>query len=357
MFRYLYLIIPFLFSCKTAKQPVSVTPASDPAALKPLVVTEKVFDDSDDPAIYIDRDNLTNSLILGTDKHSKNGGIYVFGLDGKIDRSRTKTGMKRVNNIDIAYGLNTPQGRIDIAVATERDINSIRVLKLPSMEFADNGGIPVFEGDSSRYPMGIALYTRPSDGRIFAIVGRKSGPAEGYLFQYELVADDRGMVSGRLVRKFGKYSGKKEIESIAVDNESGYVYYSDEQVGIRKYYADPEKGDEELAVFGQGEYLEDNEGISIYKLKNGRGYILVSDQSANRFNIYPREGADADPHLHKRITAVSFSTSNSDGSDVTNVSLPGFPGGLFVAMSDNGTFQFYSWRQIAERAGMEEAAR
>ncbi len=68
------------------------------------------------------------------------------------------------------------------------------------------------------------------------------------------------MVSAKLIRKFGRFSGKKEIESIAVDNELGYVYYSDEQFGIRKYYADPEKGDNEVAVFGQGDYKEDNEG-------------------------------------------------------------------------------------------------
>jgi myo-inositol-hexaphosphate 3-phosphohydrolase len=51
--------------------------------------------------------------------------------------------------------------------------------------------------------------------------------------------------------------------------------------------AEPEKGSYESAVFGQGECKEDSEGISIYKFDNGTGYILVSDQSANCFNIYP----------------------------------------------------------------------
>ncbi len=49
------------------------------------------------------------------------------------------------------------------------------------------------------------------------------------------------MVKGTLVRKFGLFSGKKEIESIAVDDALGYVYYSDEGYGVRKYYADPSK--------------------------------------------------------------------------------------------------------------------
>lgn len=326
----------------------------DTSAIKPLVVTDTVFDDSDDPAIWIDSINPANSIVIGTDKHKENGGLYVFDLQGKIDPKRSVTGLKRMNNVDIAYGLIINKQAVDIAVATERDKNNIRIFRLPDMQAIDNGGIPVFVNDSLRHPMGIALYKRPSDQSIFVIVGRKSGPSEGYLEQYLLTGNEKGMVSAKLIRKFGRFSGKKEIESIAVDNELGYVYYSDEQFGIRKYYADPEKGNNELTVFGQGDYKEDNEGISIYKFADGTGYILVSDQSANRFNIYPREGSKTNPNEHKRITSVLVSTNQSDGSDITSVSLPGFKGGLFVAMSTDKTFQFYSWTSIAQKAGLRE---
>ncbi len=321
--------------------------------LKPAIVTDTVFEDSDDPAIWINPNNPSESIILGTDKHDSNGGIYVFRLNGKIDRSRTVTGMSRVNNIDIAYGLSIAKGKVDIAVATERGKNTIRIVSLPDMQFIDNGGIPVFEGEKERSPMGIAIYKNPTSQLMYAIVGRKSGPSEGYLYQYQLKVNGDGIIVGELVRKFGKYSGKKEIESIAVDNELGYVYYSDEQVGIRKYYADPAKGNQELALFGQNEFKEDNEGISIYKFNDGTGYILVSDQSANKFNIYSREGLKEQPHVHPRITSVNVSTDQSDGSDVTSTSFPGFKGGLFVAMSTNKTFQYYRWTDIAKKAGLK----
>lgn len=341
-------VILFAFACKN--EPAQ----NDEAALKPTVVTDTVFDDSDDPAIWIDSVNPSNSIIIGTDKHKENGGLYVFGLDGKIDRNRSVTGLKRMNNVDIAYGLILNGTKTDIAVATERDRNSIRIFRLPDMAAIDSGGIEVFVKDSLRHPMGIALYKRPADNAIFAIVGRKSGPAEGYLEQYLLSDNGHGVVKGTLVRTFGKFSGKKEIESIAVDNELGYVYYSDEQFGIRKYYADPEKGNEELAVFGKGDFKEDNEGISIYKFNDGTGYILVSDQSANRFNIYAREGRNNQPHNHSLIKSVPVSTDQSDGSDVTSFTLPGFKGGLFVAMSTDKTFQFYPWEIIAKKAGLKE---
>jgi 3-phytase len=196
--------------------------------------------------------------------------------------------------------------------------------------------------------MGIALYKRPEDGVIFAIVGRKNGPDEGYLWQYRLEDGGDGRVRGILERKFGAFSGNKEIEAIAVDDALGYVYYSDENTGIRKYHADPRKGSEELALFGTDGFTEDREGIAIYSIDKRRGYILVSDQQANRFNIYRREGKPGSPHDHALITSVITVTNECDGCEVTPVPLGNeFPHGLFVAMSDNKTFQFYDWDDVA----------
>lgn len=345
----LFVCLFIILSCTSTKQ----NNIAQEQPIKPVIVTDTVYKDSDDPAIWINTNNPSESLILGTDKDNENGGVYAFGLDGHIIKNKTTTHLKRINNIDIAYGLDINGKSADIAVATERGRNFIRVFALPSMDLIDDGGIPVFEDSKQKDPMGIALYKNPVTKKIYAIVGRKTGPAEGYLYQYLLETTTNNSVKASLVRKFGKYSGKKEIESIAVDNELGYVYYSDEQVGVRKYYADPEKGNEELALFGVGEFKEDNEGISIYKFDDGTGYILVSDQGADKFNIYPREGSPSNPHEHKRITAIPVSTSVSDGSDITSVSLPGFSGGLFVAMSTDKTFQYYRWTDIAKRAKLK----
>jgi 3-phytase len=48
------------------------------------------------------------------------------------------------------------------------------------------------------------------------------------------------------------------------------------------------------------------------------------------------------------MKVVKVSTNESDGSDVTSIALGAqFPEGLFVAMSDNKTFHYYSWKDIA----------
>lgn len=313
--------------------------------VKPVIVTERVEGDSDDPAIWIDPADSNHVLIVGTDKGSPagDGGLYAFDLQGKIIGRVLQ--LDRPNNVDVGY-LKGPEGTTSVAVCTERGRHQLRVFRLPDLAPVDNGGIPVFEGESERDAMGIALYTDPTTKTCCAIVGRKSGPADGYLWQYKLDVDASGVVTAQFVRKFGAYSGKKEIESIAVDNELGFVYYSDEGVGVHKYYAHPDSNRRELALFATEGFAQDHEGISIYKHKDGTGYILVSNQQDDSFHVFPREGAPGNRHEHSLVKIIAVSTVESDGSDVTSRALPGFPNGLFVAMTEGGTFQYYRWEDL-----------
>ena len=333
--------IGFFASISCSDKLVSIR--KDP--LKPTIITQKLPHDTDDPAIWINPVDASKSLIIGTDKDTE-GGLYAFDLKGTIvGKSQV---LKRPNNVDIVYGLFINGKKIDIAVTTERETNKIRIFTLPELQAIDNGGISVFEGEELRAPMGIAIYTRKTDNAIFAVVGRKNGPSGTYLWQYQLSDNGKGEVQAKVVRKFGNYSGKKEIEAIAVDNDLGFVYYSDEQFGIRKYYADPALQDNtELAIFGQGDFVSDNEGIAIYNTSKTEGYILVSNQQANTFMVYPREGAKGNKNQHSVIAEIPTNTIECDGADVTNLNLGGsFSQGLFVAMSNGKTFHYYSWEEI-----------
>ncbi len=309
--------------------------------VQPTVITEQVNFDTDDPAIWINPQDASQSLIIGTDKDTE-GGLFVFDLNGKIVNK--VPGLKRPNNVDVEYGFNFQGKKIDIAVTTERQQNKIRIYEVPSMK--EIGAISVFEGETDRDPMGISIYKNPQTEEIFAIVGRKFGPSGTYLWQYKLL-ENNGKVTGEVVRKFGNFSGKKEIESIAVDDELGFIYYSDEGFGVRKYYADPAKGNQELVLFGQKDFKEDVEGISIYDTGNGKGYILISNQQANTFNVYRREGDSGNANQHSRIAEIPVSTKESDGSEVVSVNLgPKFPNGVFVAMTNGKIFHYYDWREF-----------
>jgi 3-phytase len=332
-------LVVALTSCKSSKF-ASILPN----ALKPVVVTQQTPHDTDDPAIWVNPADSTQSLIIGTDKDT-DGGLYVYNLKGEIVNKSEP--LKRPNNVDIAYGFKIGDKTVDIAITTERETNKIRIFSLPDLKPIDNGGIPVFENELERDPMGVSIYTRPSDHAIFVVVGRKTGPSGSYLWQYQL-QEQAGALSASVVRKFGTFSGKKEIEAIAVDNELGFIYYCDEQAGIRKYYADPAKKDDtELAFFGQNDFKADNEGIAIYKNSATTGYILVSNQQKNTFMVYARAGSTDDANHHQLIAEIPTSSIECDGADVTNANLGGrFPKGLFVSMSNGMTFQLYDWNHI-----------
>lgn len=345
IFLYIALLALITISCKDKLAPV------DPNAIQPVIVTEQTEFDTDDPAIWINSSDVSKSLIIGTDKEN-GGGIYAYDLEGKIVAKYTN--MARPNNVDIAYNFLYNNQLIDIVVVTERNAHSIRVFKLPELTPIDQQDLFVFEGETAQEynePMGIALYQK-QEGDInkqYVVVGRKNGPATGYLWQYELV-DTNGKLSIDLVRKFGNYSGKKEIEAIAVDQELGYVYYSDETKGVRKYYADPEKGNEELAFFAQNDAKRDHEGIAIYKKEDDTGYIIISDQQDNSILVYKREGEDNNAHQHNLITKIPVSAIECDGLEVTSLPLnQQFNKGLLVMMSNGKVFHYYDWKMIQDQ--------
>lgn len=313
--------------------------------ITPDVVTETTINDTDDPAIWINPKDASKSIVFGTDKET-NGGIYAFDLEGKIVEDKTIRNIQRPNNVDVEYGFKLNDSTfVDVLAFTEREKQQIRLFSIPDMQPLDGGGFPVFEDVSNlgqRLPMGISLYKSPLDSSMYAIVGRKTGPLDDYLYQYKLTSDS-GVVKADLVRKFGKFSGEKEIEAIVVDDENGFIYYSDEGVCIRKYHAEPSKGKEEISCFGGEHFLEDIEGIAIASYPNGKGYIIVSNQQLGEFNIFSRED-------NSFIKAVNLTTLETDGCEVVTVPLGSkFPNGLFVSMNDEKNFFYHDIGRFLER--------
>jgi 3-phytase len=332
--------------------------------IKPAGMTEQVADDPDDPAIWVHPSDPARSLIIGTNKVMAPGGaLVVFGLDGKI-RQRVAN-LDRPNNVDIEYGLSLSGKDTDIAVAAERLKGQLRVFRIEAdgsgiRDVTSMGNTAVFSWRSGEQaaPMGIALFRRPRDGAIFAIVAPKHGPREGYLGQYRLSDDGQGRVKATFVRYFGRFGGSGEIEAVAVDDALGYVYYADEGDGIHKYYADPDHPDaaKELAHFGRTGYRADREGIGIYTRADGTGYIVSTDQIAgsSEYHLYKREGEPGNPHDHaKEVRIVRGGADSTDGLEVTSRPLgPLFPSGLMVAMNSSGrNFLLYRWEDVMPAAG------
>ncbi|PNW29488.1 phytase [Formosa algae] len=307
--------------------------------IKPTLVSEKTPHDTDDPAIWINKANPEQSIVFGTDKDEVNGGVYAFDLDGKIIKEKSITGLSYPNNVDVEYGFALNDStQIDIMMFTEREKHQIRLFSIPDMTPLDNGGFPVFEDETDlelRRPMGISLYKNPENNKVYAIVGRKKGPTEGYLYQYELTAN-MSSVSVKLARKFGTFSGNKEIEAIVVDDALGHVYYSDEGIGVRKFYADPAQGNAQISIFGTDRFKDDIEGIALATYSDGEGFLIVSNQQDHSFNIFKRGD-------NSFVKTLNLGTLETDGCDVTTAALGAkYPNGLFVSMNDEKDFFYHS---------------
>lgn len=299
--------------------------------LKPTVSTEPVGTDPDDPAIWVHPRQPEKSLVLGTNKTSaaEGGALYVFGLDGKI--RQIVSGLDRPNNVAVSGSLAVVTERLKSRLCFFHITDSVKPL-------STLGTLPVFAGQrgDSAAPMGVATYQRPRDKALFVIVGRKSGPVSGYLEQWRLTVSET-RVTGKLVRRFGSYSGKKEIEAIAVDNAAGLVYYADEGFGIRCWPADPDAPDanRERRIFAKTGWKGDHEGIALW----GR-FVVCTDQIAGGSLHYGFEKTNPDAPRF----VIRGGADETDGIEICDKPLgKRFPHGLLVAMNSSAkNFLYYT---------------
>lgn len=339
------LLLIVLAGCirKPEEPPPPEPPKPKVARWQPVVATEPVGEDPDDPAIWVHPQQPELSLVLATNKAAAPGGsIVVYDLQGKV--LQTVDRVDRPNNIDIRQNVKLGDKTYDIAVATERYKNAVRIFTIDAKtrRITQVAAPKVFEGEigEAAAPMGIALYVRQIDKSVYLIVGRKTGPMIGYLWQYKLQPD----FSLQTVRQFGRYSGEGEIEAIVADDELGFVYYADEAAGIRKYPADPTavRADEEITIFGKEGYKGDREGLALYKTGPGTGYLISTDQliGGSKYIVYDRKDQSWP------VAIIERGADETDGIDATSVPLgPKFPHGMLAAMNSKGrNFFLYAWQ-------------
>ena len=341
-FIMLLIAIPAGLPAQNSPQSISVTPR---------VQTGSVTKDADDPAIWIHPTDPAGSLVIGTDKARGKPGLYVWDMNGKQVQY---VPVERPNNVDVRYGILIGGERVDVAVTNSRPLKQLKVYKIDPrtrqlVDITTPGGISLEE---LAIPYGLALYKRPKDGALFAILSSKSGDTKN-LYQYRLEDDGQGRVRGRFIGKFGNNRIQSVVEGLVADDELGYLYACDETVGIRKFYADRDLGkDDQITIFGKKDGISgDREGIAIYKCDNGKGYILVSSQGNSVVKVYRREGDNGDPTRHSLIMTIDTKRSkDTDGLDVTSSPAgPNFPYGFLVTHdSPNKRFNLYAWEDIAQ---------
>lgn len=324
--------------------------AVGPVHVAPVLASDPVGTDADDPAVWVHPTQPELSLVFGTDKvKAPNGGLVTFTLDGKtFDRV---SNLDRPNNVDVEYGLKMADGTWDIVVVTERLQHRLRIYRInpDTRKLADITGDTQLNlaasGDASE-PMGIGLFKNPNSHEISTVVSPKTGPSKGYLGEFRLVVNAQNKVDVKLARRFGEYSGKKEIESVYVDDAAGMVYYSDETVGTRRY--DLTTGDAP-SIFNTTGFAGDHEGIAQWRINSKTNYLVCTDQIPEN-SVFRIFSMALSPQLVAEFVGASDET---DGIEICAKPLgPKFPEGLMVAMHSKGKqFLFYSLADIRRAIG------
>jgi 3-phytase len=323
------VLFPFSPVPMSAEEPMarSVTPTVRCADLNAA--------DQDDLCVWIHPTEPALSTIIASDKEADK--LFVYDLNGKAVQTISA---KHPGNIDARYSFPLGKEKVDIVAFNARDESKILVYKVAvptrQLERVDNGAITTSEN------YGGTLYRSPRTGRLYFVTTSKSGLVE----QYELSDDGSGKVRGQKVRSWTIVG---QCEAAVADDEAGVVYIGEEDRGVWEVGGEPddETPGRLVIVIGENGLVGDVEGLAIYHLPEGKGFLLVSNQSRDNFKVYRREGA----HPYVGTFAV-VGAKDTDGLDVTNVNLgPRFPSGLFAchsAQDDRCPVLLTPWPAIAK---------
>ncbi|MBU2886685.1 phytase [Gilvimarinus agarilyticus] len=320
------------------------------ARVQPTMQTEPVErfgDAADDPAIWVHPSRPAHSRILGTDKKH---GLAVYDLQGTL-LSMLPTG--RLNNVDLRYGFDFGNGVADIAVASQRNDNSLSVYRIHPTEGSVTHLAELPTGLEEIY--GLCMYQ--NNEATYAIANGKSGRFE----QYRLHADN-GDVTATLAREFAVAT---QPEGCVADDARGRLFVGEEGYGVWTLSALAEDPAQLELVKGiDATLVADVEGMALYPAVNSQ-YLIVSSQGDNAYVVLSAHA----PYkvlgkfsVGNNLAAGIDAISETDGLEVTHRSLgKGLEKGAFVAQDGHNVipeqpqnFKLVPWQAIAKELELNE---
>lgn len=322
------------------------------AIIAPQAQTEPMArqgDAADDPAIWLAGDPAA-SRILGTNKKQ---GLLVYDLQGKQTQLLE---VGRLNNVDVRQHIRLGGGKVDLAVATQRDDNSMMLFTINADGVvAEAGRFPT--GLKSIY--GMCLY-QPAGGGVEAFINDKDGT-----FQQYRIGLDGDKFTASLLRSFQVAT---QPEGCVADDANARLFLGEERRGVWTTSADAARPDALSMVLPVGPHLTaDVEGMAIYRKAGSAantGYLVVSSQGDSSYVVLDA----AAPYKLRGRFKVGFNlpagidgTSETDGLDVTSANLGGaYAQGMLVIQDGykrlpDGpqNFKYVAWEAVAKALQLE----
>ena len=311
--------------------PVTAAGETDPVASS--------GDAADDSCVWLHPTDPARSTIIATDKQR---GLLVHDLTGAVLQELPDGEM---NNVDLRHAVMLGGRRVDVVVAANRSDDSLAVYTVDP----DAGTLtPLATLDAGVEVYGTCLYRSAATGDLHVFVNDK----DGVNVQLRLGDDGAGLVAEE-VRRF---DAGDQVEGCVADDELGAYYVGEEEVGIWRYGAEPDAGEERSQVdaTGAGHLTADVEGLALYRGGGGTGYLIASSQGDSSFAVYRRDGENEYVTGFEVVDGDAIDgVSGTDGIEVTGAALgPAFPAGLFIAQDgdnagDNQNYKLVGWDAIA----------
>ncbi|MBB2487855.1 phytase [Mitsuaria sp. WAJ17] len=313
--------------------------------LQPSAQTEPVGqqgDAADDPAIWVAPHDGRRSLVLGTNKKQ---GLLVYGLDG---RQHQLLPVGRINNVDLRQGIRTGGRRWDLAVATQRDEQTLVLFGIDGQgHVAELARLPTDLRDIYGLCVG-----RTPDGQLDAFPNDKDGRVQQYRIEQH-----EGRWQARLLRQFKLDS---QPEGCVVDEREGRLFVGEEKRGIWALDARAEAAARpQLVMHVGGELVADVEGLAIYQGRRGApSYLVVSSQGSDSYLVLdarPPFGLRGGFRIGINEQRGIDGASETDGLEVTSANLGGpYTQGLLVVQDGHKrlpdgrqNFKLLPWIEVA----------
>ncbi|MCG9494171.1 phytase [Acinetobacter pittii] len=299
-------------------------------------------DAADDPAIWHNTTQPNQSRILATDKQ---GGLQVSDLQGKAVQYLA---VGRLNNVDVRTGFKWGNQTVDLAVASNRDHNSLHIFAIhpKTGKVSTLGELPTTLDEI----YGICMY-RDTQGEIYAIPNDKNGT----FIQYHITAVQQ-KVQAQEVQRF---SVKTQPEGCAVDDATGRIFLGEEGAAVWVKDLNPKTQLPMQQVISVGNVMHaDIEGIGLYHGKD-KSYLVVSSQGNDSFVVLDATA----PYTVRGVFRIGINTekgidavSETDGLEVSSKDFGGkWKQGILVVQDGrkrmpeaNQNFKYVPWEKIAQ---------
>jgi 3-phytase len=142
------------------------------------------------------------------------------------------------------------------------------------------------------------------------------------------------------------------IAGVVADEESGRLFVTEEGQGLWRYSAETDGGQTRTQIASVGNTLSTDVGrVSLYRARNGEGYILVADTASGAFAVFERR---SEALVGKFLVVADGGVDAVDDPVALAVSSrpvgPDFADGLFVAhdgLNGPDNLKLVRWSAVA----------